>query len=253
MKMATEGWNSALSARTDLLKYGDNALGLFSLGLRFNIEDLESVAADAVTDGNNDKKCDLVYIDTDDHFAVVQQCYLSKSEKSSAPANKASDLNTAVGWLLQAEEGGLPERIKSSAIQLRSAIKDKTVESLYIWYVHNLTESKNVADELEVVKNSATSILATNFSASKVRISVQEVGANTIDEWYQESLSPILVHEKIQIPIESGFPVKSERWEAFVTAIPAAFLHKIYNKRSIGSRLFSANVRDYLGSVVTRS
>ena len=36
----TETWESAFSARADLDPYGDNAIGLFALALRFNVEDL---------------------------------------------------------------------------------------------------------------------------------------------------------------------------------------------------------------------
>lgn len=31
----TKAWETAYQARTDLTAYGDNALGLFALGLRF--------------------------------------------------------------------------------------------------------------------------------------------------------------------------------------------------------------------------
>jgi len=41
-------WLAAFKARTDLAPYGDNALGLFALALRFGIEDLVTVAADAI-------------------------------------------------------------------------------------------------------------------------------------------------------------------------------------------------------------
>jgi len=79
-----------------LTRYGDNALGLFALALRFGLDDLDTVAADSLTDGSDDKKCDIIYIDPDEGHAVLAQCYYSTRTRSSAPANKASDLNTAV-------------------------------------------------------------------------------------------------------------------------------------------------------------
>src|SRR5664279_1665265 len=85
-----ETWESALNARSDLMAYGDNSIGLFALALRFSREDLGSVAADSITDGSDDKKCDMVYIDRDEGAAVIAQCYLSRSARGSAPANKAS-------------------------------------------------------------------------------------------------------------------------------------------------------------------
>src|SRR5690606_15734171 len=96
-------WVSAFEARTDLDGYGSAALGLFALALRYNLEDLETVAAESLTEGGNDKKCDIVYIDRDDRIAVIAQTYVRPANakpKSAAPANKASDLNAAVNWLL---------------------------------------------------------------------------------------------------------------------------------------------------------
>lgn len=48
-------------ARTDLVsRYGNNALILYALQLRFDILDIISIASDALTDGGNSKKCDCV-------------------------------------------------------------------------------------------------------------------------------------------------------------------------------------------------
>ncbi|WP_335910079.1 hypothetical protein [Shewanella indica] len=59
------GWKSAYEANTELKEYGDNGLALFALALKFGVEDLQNVAADAITDGFDDKKLDLVYINTE--------------------------------------------------------------------------------------------------------------------------------------------------------------------------------------------
>ena len=45
-----------------------------------------------------------MYIDRGERVAVIAQCYESQKTKTEAPANKASDLSTAIGWLLNAEE-----------------------------------------------------------------------------------------------------------------------------------------------------
>ncbi|MBD2108504.1 hypothetical protein [Nodosilinea sp. FACHB-13] len=97
----TETHQAAFQARTDLARYGDNALLLFTLQLRFDIQDIESIANDSLTDGYEDKKCDLVYVDRENEIAVIAQGYYSTSDNTNrdAPANKASDLNTAVAWL----------------------------------------------------------------------------------------------------------------------------------------------------------
>lgn len=48
-------WFDAFQSRTDLQVYNDNALALFALALRFRTEDLDTVAAESITDGRDDK------------------------------------------------------------------------------------------------------------------------------------------------------------------------------------------------------
>lgn len=239
-------WQEALTARDDLEQYGDNAIGLFALALRFSLDDIHSVAAESITDGSDDKKCDLVFIDREEKVAVVAQCCFSARQRSSAPANKASDLNTAVAWLLQREVLHLPERLRSPATELRSAIADGDILRFEAWYVHNLPESANVKEELSTVAATAKNLINALHPNSKLTISTSEIGKATLENWYRETLSPILVNDVIKLDVESGFAIKTEGWQAYVTAVPAHVLHRLYNKHK--TRLFSANVRDYLGS-----
>jgi hypothetical protein len=239
-------WQEALAARDDLQQYADNAIGLFALALRFGLDDIHSVAAESITDGNDDKKCDLIFIDREERVAVLAQCYFSSKDKRSAPANKASDLNTAVAWLLQRPVKELPERLRPSAEELRTAISEGHVQRFEIWYVHNLPESTNVADELTTVETTAKSLLAQLAGTTRLTVSCQEIGRRSLEELYRETLSPILVNDEIRIDIEDGFSVEGQTWKAFVSAIPARTLFRLYNKYK--TRLFSANVRDYLGS-----
>jgi len=53
-----DAWEDAFKARFTGSSFGSDAIGLFALGLQFNIDDLEAVGAESVTGGNNDKKCD---------------------------------------------------------------------------------------------------------------------------------------------------------------------------------------------------
>lgn len=239
-------WTSAFTARTDLVRYGDNAIGLFALALRFGLEDLETVAAESLTDGSDDKKVDLVYIERDESVAVIAQCHKSSKARASAPANKASDLNTAVAWLLQRSIDDLPERLRSTAAELRECLIDGSVSDLHVWYVHNLQESTNVHNELLTVENSLALALKSAFPGKEIGTQVLEVGNAKLDEWYADTQSPILVTDTFTIPIPEGFQMKAANWNAYVTAIPAKFLYTQYRKHK--ARLFSANVRDYLGS-----
>ena len=108
---------SNYKGRTDLVDlYGDNSLLLYALQLRYDIEDIISVASEALTDGSDDKKCDLIYIDRDSGFAVVAQAYMKKNptETDLAKVNKASDLNTAASWIFTRDINDIPDRIKDS-------------------------------------------------------------------------------------------------------------------------------------------
>ncbi|MGC9217428.1 hypothetical protein, partial [Acidithiobacillus sp.] len=223
-------WIDAFNSRDDLLQYGDNAIGLFALSLKFDIDDIHSVAAESVTDGNDDKKCDIIYLDMDENVAVVAQCYFSSRDKQSAPSNKASDLNTAVSWLLQRPISELPLRLQSAAKALRSGISDETISRLEIMYIHNLPESKNVSDELRTVEQTASAALRANYNDLTVQISSLEIGQKKLEELYSETLSPILVSDEFSIKIASGFEISGDSWRAYVTSIPARFLHKQYKK-----------------------
>lgn len=240
-------WETAFLARTDLQQYNSNAIGLFALALRFGYDDLTTIAADAITDGNDDKKCDIVHIDEDANICVIAQCYLAKKHKSSAPANKAGDLTTAITWLLQRPLNTLPEKILPVAKALREAITNGRVKTIHIWYTHNLPESKNVADELAAVQDVAEAALSKHFSASKnITVSVLEIGQQRFGEWHTDTLSPILVNDTFVIDCENGFEISGPNWSAFVTAIQASFIYQVYRQHK--TKLFSANVRDYLGS-----
>jgi len=238
----------AFEARDDLEQFGNDALLLFAMQLRFGIEDISLLASNALTEGPNDKKTDLVYIDTESRYAVIAQTYISQDKtKKEAPANKASDLNTAISWLLNSPISELPQTIKSSAIELRKAIDDGNIRYLNVWYVHNLLESQNVRNELDNVEHAVDSIVKTKFSSvTGIDIQAQEVGINTLEEWYESISTPILVTDDFTIPISGGFEIKEADWMAYVTSIPASWLYQQF--KLYKTKLLSANVREYLGS-----
>lgn len=239
-------WHAAYESLTELSDYEDNALGLFALGLNFGLDDLASIGADAITDGSDDKKLDMVFINTEERYAVISQCYFCRSDKPCAPSNKASDLNTGVGWLLQRDINDVPERIKSAAINLRNAIKDGLIDKIYLWYVHNLPESHYVEDELVTVQQTATTILSKEFPDAKITVTHKEVGTNTLQDWYEASETPILIDRDIEFTIKGGYEIEGNGWESYSTAIQLRELASLYRKDK--TRIFSANIRDYLGS-----
>jgi hypothetical protein len=244
---------AAFEARDDLKQYGVDALVLFALQLKFGIEDIDLVASNCLTEGGEDKKADLIYIDSEAGHVVIAQTSIAENliskdgKPKKAKANKAADLNAAVSWLLASPISHLPEKLKSHAEELRRAITDGEINTIHIWLVHNLPESKNVSDELNTVEHTAASIIKANFpSIGNIDIQALEVGEKTLEVWYQSIQNPILVSEDFIIPISDGFAIKEGDWRSFVTAIPAAFLYELYGKYK--NDLFSADIRDYLGS-----
>jgi hypothetical protein len=200
-----EAWENAYRARFDKSPFGDDALGLFALGLQFGLDDLESIGTEIVTGGGDDKKCDLLYFDGEEGRCVVAQCYVSRKRRPAAPSSKASDLNTAVTWLLTTRIDTLPERLKANAQEIRRAITDDTLREIYIWYVHNLPESKNVRDEIAAVEHTASVAIKNILSAASTKIFARECGSDSFVRLYRASESPILVTDEIEIEVPTGF------------------------------------------------
>jgi hypothetical protein len=63
--------------------------------------------------------------------------------------------------------------------------------------------------------------------------------------WYESLSAPVLVGEDIRWDIHGAFQVAGDNWTACVTAVKGATLHSLYRKH--GTKLFSANYRDFLG------
>lgn len=241
------GW-SALSGRPDLSKYGEgNAIALFAAELQFGIDDIDTFAADALTDASNDKKCDMVAVMRDAGRIVVAQAYAAKNpkEKSGGPANKASDLNTAISWLLTGDLSSLPDVLRDAAIETRDALSAGEITELQIWSVHNCPESSNVQAELDQTAKTAKSLLTQYFADAQVAVSVSEIGRAAINDLYQRTQLPILVDDEIVFSIAGGFEIAGEDWKAYSTAIPLDELKALWEKHE--AALMSPNIRDYLG------
>jgi hypothetical protein len=241
---------AAYAARDDLAEYGSNGLMLFALQLRHGVEDIETVAATSLTDGTNDKKCDLVYVDRGDARIVVAQGHISgDTSKQEAPANKASDLNTAVGWLIAGDLEVVPENLRSAAQEVRDALDNDEIRTFEVWYSHNLPESANVRRELDVAVATADSLIKRHFPDAQVECSALEIGLNQLEQLYRRTEAPIAVTDTFEIEVEGGFEVTSQRWSAFTTSVPARWLRDVWTTHD--ADLMSPNVRDFLG--MTRS
>ncbi|MCQ1537830.1 hypothetical protein FTO68_02350 [Methanocalculus taiwanensis] len=232
----------------DLIRnYTNNSRLLFALQIKYQIEDIDSVAAECLTDGPDDRKCDMVYINIENKTAIIAQSYEGQNYGShSAPGNKATDLNGAVSWILSSNEAELPERLIPATRSLKTAIINNHIKYFYIWYVHNCNESDQIKSELKNVERTAKSLLDQYFLENDVQVISLEIGINTLEEWYHALNTPILVNDNLLIDIKGGYEINTESWKSYITAIPAKILFELYQKHK--TDLFSANIRDYLGS-----
>lgn len=238
--------------RKELIElYGDNSLLLYALQLRYDIEDIISVASEALTDGSDDKKCDLIYIDKDSGYAVVAQAYMKKEplETDLAKENKASDLNIAASWIFTRDIEAIPERIKEAVKVLQDAIKEGDINTVYFWYVHNMNEKNNpkVQEELNTVQIAAQKLVNSFVGDNSVKIVALEVGNNTIEKWFNSSNKRIMVEDTIDIDgLGDVFEITGNKWRACVTAVNGSWIRALYLRYK--DDLFSGNPRNYLGA-----
>ena len=239
---------ATFESRSDLEAFRPNGLLLFALELRFGIDDITTQAVTSLTDGSQDRKCDLIYLDVDSRTAVLAQAHYSNDPtKTEAPANKAADLVTAASWVLGNERPDqLGPNLRSAAEDLHNAILGGDVEAVELWYSHNLPESQNVRDEFEHASAAARAILKERYRELDIEVRFLEVGRTLLDEWYESTENPIFVTDTFDVPASSWFEEEGDGWRAVCTSVPAEWLHDLYQK--YGDKLFSANVRGYMPS-----
>jgi AIPR protein len=243
---ALPGWRSAFDVMKANYSLSDDAIGVFAINLRFNLDDIQTIVSEAITGGGDDKKCDVLYVDKERQIAVIAQCYISAKPRPAAPANKACDLNTALTWLLSTNIDQLPNALKGRADELRSAINDGEIKQFYIWYVHNLPGSKNVQDELRAVESSARAILARYPSGQDINIFAEEICNSELDRLYIQAEMTVIVTDDISTMVRDAIEIREDDWRSVVTTVRGSWLHELYHKYK--TDLFSANLRGYLGS-----
>lgn len=234
--------------RHDLAQFGPNGLLLYALQLRFEIDDIVTVAATALTDDTKDQKCDLLYLDDESRTAVIAQAYLAAdTTKTHAPPKKAADLAIAVGWILGNERPeALGVSLRSAAEDLHNALEAGEIDAIELWYSHNLPESNAAREQLERAARTTRALLRQHYPELEVEVRFLEVGRNLLEEWYRSSESPILVTDKIDVPTSTWVDEHGDGWQAVLTSVPATWLSDLNHR--YGDRLFSANVRSYMPS-----
>jgi AIPR protein len=239
------GWQNAFNIMKANYSLTDDAIGVFAINLRFNLDDIQTIVSEAITGGGDDKKCDVLYVDKEREIAVIAQCYISRKPREAAPANKASNLNTALTWLLLSELDNLPDALKGRADELHSAINAGEIKQFYIWYVHNLPCSQNVRDELRAVAETATAALK-RYPAQDINIFAEEICDAQLDRLYMQAERTVIVTDEITMTVPDAMEIKEEDWTSVVTTVAGSWLYDLYHRHK--TDLFSANLRGYLGS-----
>jgi hypothetical protein len=239
-------WRDALTNYITHSALTSDGIGLFALQLKFGVDDLLNIAGEILTGGDDDKKCDVLYLDPEKKFAVIMQCYMSTKPRLVAPSNKAADLNTALSWLLTTPIDSLPEALRGRAVEFRAAISAGDVQQLHVWYVHNLPESQNVKKELSAVAHTARAALRALAPFIEIGVFTEELGEGKLAELFDLAERTVLVTDKISITSPHYFEVTGESWSSIVTTIDGQKIYELYKKYDVD--LFSANLRDYLGS-----
>lgn len=244
--MTNPDWVVAYEASRDQFGLTDDAIGAFAVQLRFNLDDLKELAAESIVGGGEDKKCDVFYLDRELGIVVLAQCYVAQVQKKEAKANKASHLNTAVSWILNAEINDVPLGLRARAQELRDALEEGAIKQFHVWYVHNLPQSINVGNELKTVSQTVKIALQNYPGAKDVAIFAEEVGSDQIQKLYAQAERAIIVTDHFAIQVPEVIEINSEQWSSVTTFVQGEWLAELFQK--YGTDLLSANLRGYLGS-----
>ena len=223
-------------------RYGINkAYIVWVMGLYLDASDLNELADEALTDVGDDKKIDFIKIDEDNKRIVFVQGYYSEKKADEAPANKASDLNTAAAWLISGNVDEIPSPLKEIISNCREALENDEIEQIELLYVHNRPESVNVAKELKTVQEHLVKVLNTEA----ISVSFKELGLTETETLFQEQSSQIVINEKVFCPAEIKFEENADGWSSAILSVPGNWLRDQYIKYQ--DKLFSANYRGFLG------
>jgi AIPR protein len=215
---------------------------LWVMGIYLDDSNLEELASECLTDGSDDKKIDFIKLDYDNKKIVFAQGYYTDKNMDSAPANKASDLNTAGAWLLSGDPSVVPTQLSQIIQDCRRAIEAGDIEKIELLYVHDLPESVNVNKEL---KTAAEHLFAALPKDKNVFVIARELGLREVEVLYSESSSQIVISGNIPCPAKIEFTEKGSDWEAYILSVPGSWLRNLYTTH--GDKLFSANYRGFLG------
>ena len=220
----------------------DDAYLVLAVAMFIEEPDAEALASSGLTEGGNDKKIDLIHLDKEARRIVFAQGYMARKKNDSAPANKASDLNTACAWLISGDLSTVPVKLRTIVEDCRIAITAGDIDFVDLLYIHNLPESINVARELQTVEDH----LRTTLANEKILIKSHELGSARLEHLFAAQDSHIAVTADIPFPSVIGIEQSGATWTAGVATVTGEWVSQLYAK--YGDELYSANYRGFLGA-----
>jgi len=231
-----------------------NRFLVFAMSLVLNTEEYERVYGDYVVDGSGDKKVDFFYLDRESGRAVIAQGFetpnwqVGPDEHKEPPADKASDLNTALAWLLDSDLSAIPsEAVRASAQELRDALESGDINTVVLYYVHNLMACANVDKELATVRNNLAGRLG-RFQNEGISLvaEARQLSVDAVLALYKSRYSSIRIEDEVRLLIDGPeTSVLGPKWKAHCISVPGPELARLVE--TYGDELYSANIRDYLG------
>lgn len=220
----------------------DKAFLVWAMGLYLDVQDLESMADDNLTDNGDDHGIDFLRYDEDAGTLYLAQGYHTNKVRQSAPATKAADLNAACAWLVNGEIERFHPDIRENITDARNAILDDEVQKITLVYAHNCGESVEVHRELDVAKQTLISLLGDK----PIEVISIELGNESLERMYQNQAANIIVTDDIDCPFQVKYTEDAGIWKAAILTVTGQWLREQYNKYA--GDLFSANYRGFLGN-----
>ncbi|MEJ2767067.1 AIPR family protein [Photobacterium sp. MCCC 1A19761] len=179
---------------------------------------------------------------------MIQSYQSPLLRNQGAKPNKARDSSYAVTALINTDLTQIPDRIRNQVQEARKAIRDGKINTLHIWFLNNCPEKSENNRIMRGVGSSAAAALRARFPEVNVTIDAKEMGLESLDLLYQAQQNSILINDVIELQENPGFLEHTDNgWLSFSTSVTGNFLKRMYS--TFGEdKLFSANVRGYMGS-----
>ncbi len=216
------------------------------MSLYLDDSNIEELIEENLTDMTDDKKIDFIRLDLEKRKLVFVQGYYSKSTKDNAPANKASDLNTAAAWLTTGDIRKFPSILQEIIRNSRQAINNGEIDAVELLYVHNCGESVPVESELKTAKEYFLKALA----GKSIAVSYKEIGYRETSRMYKDQASNMTIRDKVVCPAKVEYKENGNKWRAAILTVSGDWIRQVYNQYK--EELFSANYRGFLGTTKKR-